>query len=201
MKEYTIVRKRDWRDVPKLEMTERVLVDFNADIRACCRVCYDDEALHVRLEAKEAEIRAEQTGDFQMPCEDSCLEFFFCPDEGSTRYFNIEMNPNCSLYLGIGETGIADSFRLGLPEGPEFSLEAVSERTEDGWRLTYRIPYRLIRFFFPAFSPKSGDRMRANAYKCGDLCREEHYLAWNPVDPSVRCCFHNPACFGTMIFE
>ncbi|MDO4488185.1 MAG: carbohydrate-binding family 9-like protein [Eubacteriales bacterium] len=200
MKEYTIIRKTDWDNVPRLSIDHKEVMDFDEDIRAWAQVCYDDEYLYVRLSAYEKNIRAEQTGRFDMPCYDSCLEFFFSPDNNSLKYFNIEMNPNCSMFLGIG-TNIEDLIRLDqLRKNGKFSFNPSVEYTEDGWVLTYSIPYSFIRFFFPNFNPKSGDTMRANAFKCGDKCVTPHYLSWNPVDPTVKNSFHNPHAFGLMKF-
>ena len=198
MKEYRIHRKADWAELPEFAISEK-LEPFSAPIRAYGKICWDDDALHVRLRAVEPDIRAVQTGEFDMPCEDSCLEFFFCPEIGSKKYFNIEMNPNGAMFLGIG-TSIDDLARLQMQDQETFGLHPMTQRTEDGWMLTYRVPFRFIRLFFPNFSPKPGDVLMANAYKCGDECKVPHWLAWNPVDPTRRCAFHNPDCFGKMIF-
>lgn len=198
MNTYIIVRKSDWDNIPEFEMAEKCR-PFDADIRAFGKICYDDEALYVRLRAIESEIRAEQTGNFDMPCDDSCLEFFLSPCPDSKRYFNIEMNPNCSTFLGIG-TSIKDLARLRMMNQKEYGLDAVSERLNDGWMITYKIPYKFIRLFFPEFSPEPGDILMANVYKCGGKCIVPHWLAWNPIDISIPHSFHNPECFGKMIF-
>ncbi len=201
MKEYSIVRKTGWENVPALEISESPL-PLKADIRAKAQICYDDEKLYVRLIAHEENIRATYTDSVtSQPCEDSCMEFFFSPDNSQKKYFNIEMNPNCAMYLGIGcrPDGL-QLFRLDKTDTPfDFKPEAV--RTEDGWQLTYEIPYTFIRYFFPAFDPKPGTYIMANCYKCGDKCKPMHLLSWSPVDLGIGdCAFHNPECFGKMIF-
>ncbi len=198
MKEYIIKRKADWSEIPEIEMTEK-LKPFEADIRAFGKICWDESALYVRLRAIESQIRAEQSGMFEMPCRDSCLEFFFRPYADSMRYFNIEMNPNCSMFLGLGHN-IHDLVRMRPMNQTDYGFDAVSEYTPDGWQLTYRVPYSFIRLFFPDFSPKPGDVLMANVYKCGDKCAVPHWLSWNPVDPSISGAFHNPKCFGKMVF-
>lgn len=201
MKEYSIVRKTDWADVPALEISEAP-IPLKADIQAKAQICYDDENLYVRLTAREADIRATYTDSAtSMPCEDSCLEFFFSPDNAQERYFNIEMNPNCAMYLGIGER--PDKIRLYRFSKEDSSVDFDPEviRTGDGWQLTYKVPYAFIRFFFPDFDPKPGKYIMGNCYKCGDNCKVMHLLSWSPVDMSVKpSAFHNPKCFGKMIF-
>ena len=83
----------DWSSIPSLPI-DQLLWTESTDITAQAQICYDSDALHVRLSAQEAHIRAEHTGVLGMPCEDSCLEFFFSPICGDTRYLNFEFNPN-----------------------------------------------------------------------------------------------------------
>lgn len=196
MKRYTIARvsgRPDWDAVPALDIDEQ-LWRPPVDIAAQAKIAWDDERLYVRLEAREAHIRAVHTGNLGMPCEDSCLEFFFSPTPGDPRYFNIEYNPNASLYLGFGD-GVNPN-RL-LPEKDWFG--AKTQRTQDGWTVEYAVPFAFVRVFVPGFAPTTGASMRANCYKCGDLTPAEHYLAWNPCT-SEQPNFHRPQDFGLMIF-
>ena len=199
MKSYIITRKPeqlDWEKVPALNIDTCLWVP-DAGISAQAQLCYDADAIYVRLRAKEANIRAEETGVTGSPYLDSCLEFFFCPDPQNKTYFNIECNPNCCMYLGIG-TDRYDLIRLLLPgENP---LDTAAARTEDGWQVTYRIPVSFIRRFFPEFKAESGAMMRGNFYKCGDLTPQEHYYSWNPVE-LVKPDFHCSEFFGKLYFE
>ena len=105
MKRYTIARvsgKPDWSAIPALDIDEQ-LWRPPVDIAAKAQIAWDDARLYVRLQAREAHIRAVHTGSLGMPCEDSCLEFFFSPTPGDPRYFNVEFNPNGALYLGFGD--------------------------------------------------------------------------------------------------
>ena len=201
MKEYTITRyqgPQSWEQAPVLEICEPLRPEYaGVPIQAWAQVCYDDEALHVHLWAKEEHIRAELTGLLDEICEDSCLEFFFSPIAGDLRYFNLECNPNGKVYLGMGRD-IYSLVRF-IPEFP--SIHPEPNRIEGGWELHYSIPYSFIRTFFPTFDPKPGDTMRANCFKCGDKTEIPHCLAWNPVPILPRASFHNPEAFGLMHFE
>lgn len=199
MREYIIARRPeplDWAGVPELAI-DNVLWNTEAGIRAWGQLCWDDAALWLRLRAREADIRAEHPSSerLAMPCQDSCLEFFFSPEPGDMRYFNIEYNPNRCLYLGFGGER-ALRVRL-IPKRDPFAPEVT--RTPDGWELRYRVPFDFLRQFYPNFAPAPGAEMRANCYKCGDLCAREHYLAWNSVD-SPTPNFHRPQDFGRMRF-
>ena len=198
MRKYTIVKKPefpDWSNVPKLAI-DNLLWSDPVDIKAEGALCYDDEGLYVRLTAVEENIRAENTGRLGIPCEDSCLEFFFSPMEGDSRYFNIELNPNGCLYLGFGSNRY-NLLRL-IARNEPFSVDTA--RTADGWMVTYHIPWDFIRLFFPDFKVCSGTTMRGNFYKCGDLTVQPHYFSWNPVQ-LTNPEFHCPDHFGLLCFE
>ena len=186
----------DWAQLP-VAAIDHLLWTPEVGISAAAQICYDENALYVHLSAKEEHIRAENTGLLDQPCEDSCLEFFFSPIPGDDRYFNVEFNPNCCMYLGLGYN--VDTLVRLLPEGgAPFNPKAT--RTEDGWEITYQIPYTFIRQFFPEFSAESGKRIRANFYKCGDETVQPHYFAWNRVTSETPA-FHRPCDFGELVFE
>ena len=184
----------DWSRVPLLAI-DNLCWTPEIDISATAQICYDAEALYLRLAARESAIRAQHTGPLGMPCEDSCLEFFFSPIPGDSRYLNFEFNPNGCLYLGFG-TSVNDLIRL-IPETP--FIHPQIERTADGWMTTYAIPYSFIRQFFPHFSPAPGKSILANCYKCGEKTPKPHYIAWNPI-PEEPLTFHCPQYFGRMYF-
>lgn len=198
MNTHTIIKKPtnlDWSHIPLLSL-ENTGWTPPTNISANGQICYDEEALYLRLTTKEAHIRAELTEPLDMPCLDSCLEFFFCPIAGDARYFNFEFNPNCCMYLGFGSNRY-DSVRLIINE-PDLFQPHVN-MLPDGWELTFQIPHSFIRRFFPDFAPLSGQKMHANFYKCGDLTVQKHYLAWNKMTGNPD--FHRPCDFGELIFE
>ena len=199
MRVYGIRKMTDagWDAIPVLPI-DHTYFDTPEHIRAQAQISYDDEAILVHLSTVERNFRAVEKGPLGSPCEDSCLEFFFCPMEGDRRYFNIEFNPNGCIFLGFG-SGIADLVRLVPEEGAEIFSPAIT-RGEDAWEITYRVPVSFVRRFFPDFSICAGKRMRANCYKCADLSEPAHYMSWSPIvgEPFK---FHRPECYGEMIFE
>lgn len=199
MNTYKIVKKPDvldWNLIPSASINHPYQSD-GVNITASAQLCYDDSALYVHLSAKEANIRAEGTGLLDAPCEDSCLEFFFSPINGDIRYMNFEYNPNCCVYVGMASC-VEDLVRF-IPE-VEFPFSPKVNRTEDGWEITYQIPYSFVRRYFPEFSPCSGYEMRGNFFKCGDLTNPPHYFTWNELSGNVLS-FHRPCDFGLLVFE
>ncbi|MBE6757536.1 MAG: hypothetical protein E7552_03165 [Ruminococcaceae bacterium] len=186
-----------WEDIPAVTL-DNILWLPDAGVRMVQQICYDNEALYVHQRAVERDIRAEHRDPQAAVCEDSCMEFFFCPDSTSTRYFNFEWNLNGCLFLGIGE-GREDRVRLTMPDGVErFSFR--SARTADGWEIFYRIPLAFIRQHFPRCTFAAGAIIRANCYKCGDKTVKPHFLSWNPVT-SEQPDFHRSPDFGEMILK
>lgn len=198
MEKYSIVRKPnelDWAVIPALQIAKWHKTEPMA-VSAQAQICYDDQALYVRLSAVESNIKADYSGLLDEVSDDSCLEFFFSPVTGDLRYFNIEVNPNGAMYLGFGKD-IHTLMRL-IPEEP--AIHPAITMTEDGWIVEYTVPYDFVRIFFPDFSPAPGYEMKGNFFKCAGKGNPPHFLCWQPV--VIRpCAFHNPDCFGTLIFE
>ena len=183
----------DWNTIPVLPI-DIPHWGTETDIRAQAQICYDSEALYLKMAAQEANIRAEEEGPLSSPCRDSCLEFFFSPMDGDSRYFNIEFSPTGAVYLGFG--GSFGLFRLIRETNP---LEPVIARTEDGWEITYRVPFTMIRQFFPEFKAEPGKCIRANFYKCGDRTVNKHYLTWNAIT-GPKMSYHQPEFFAPLYF-
>ena len=200
MKEYTIKRMnsaQDWSQIDTLAIDIPYLnsPDFYA---AWAQIAYDDEALHVHLFCKEPETRAVEHGPLGSPCEDCCLEFFFSPMEGDSRYFNIELNRNGCMYLGLASS-IRTLVRL-IPEKDNNLLHPVFRDRTDGWEVFYTFPYEFVRRFFPDFKVYAGKKIRANCFKCADLTEPPHYFSWNQIT-GEKLSYHKPECFGSMIFS
>ena len=202
--EYVIAKRKltagggtDWAAVSAAPIDRECWGTGRPDIHAEAKVCCDEEKLYVRLSSMENDIRAEETGFYGMPCRDSCLEFFFAP-ASDDRYFNIEFNPNCAMFLGYG-TGPDALCRLQTGAIPKMIFDPVTERFDGGWQIAYSVPYSFIRIFFPDFSPKEGFSMRGNFYKCGDDTVKTHFYSWHPM-PEDNKSFHNPKAFGKLIF-
>ena len=200
MRQYTITKVTgapDWSKIPALDVDNYLWCEA-LDIKMKSQICYSEEGLHVHLQAWEKNIRAELTEPMSMVCEDSCMEFFFRPVEGDLRYFNLEINPNGQMYIGFGPN-MPKLIRLALQE-EDTLLQKKCNYTDDGWEVFYTFPVEVIRVFFPGYELKSGMKIYANSYKCGDETVKPHFIAWNPVDVAVPS-FHEPEHFGLMILE
>ena len=201
MRSYTIHKLQedlDWQSVPTLSIDTPYL-QTGKDVAAYAQIGYTDDALFLHLWMDVPYIRAEECGPYGVPCEDSCLEFFFQPVPGDDRYLNIEFNFNGCYYLGVG-TGLQDLMRL-VPDGEEANLFSHNcAKTETGWEIFYHIPYNLIRRIFPGAKPEPGMEIRANCFACSDLSESPYYLSWNPIEGEPFT-FHYSQSFGLMKFS
>ena len=71
-------------------------------------------------------------------------------------------------------------------------------RPTEAWELALSLPYTL--FQGTVLSPKPGDTMHGNFYKCGDELPEPHFLSWHPIH-TPQPDFHRPDWFGELIFD
>ena len=182
-----------WSAVPSLS-AGHVLWEPDCGIRAGGQFCHDRETLYVRLFAAERDIRAEYRKQLSPVWRDSCLEFFFAPDN-SGRYFNFEINPNGILWTALGRSRTDRAVLYREDAETFFGIRAA--RTDVGWEASFRIPLPFLRLFVPEASFTGS--WRANVYKCGDDTVRPHYLSWNPVTSETPD-FHRPQDFGVMVF-
>jgi len=200
VKSYTITRitgQPNWDDIAQLDIDDSPWTD-SFGISAHAQLCHDDPAIYGHMGAEEQDVRATYTPEDALAnCyEDSCLELFLSPVAGDARYLNFELNPNCALCNQIGAQKQNRTRLLPTSE----TLNASSSRTQDGWEITYQIPFDYIRTLYPSFSQEPGMQMRGNFYKCGNLTANKHYLAWNHVNSETPN-FHVPESFGTLALE
>ena len=199
MNQYEIVSLVKECDAAPIEVVlEHTYLQTPESVHGKAALCATEDALRVHMELCCSEIRAVEEGPLGMPCQDSCMEFFFCPDSCSDRYFNFEWNMNGCLYLGF-RTDRENAVRLHLKDHKKV-FNFRSALTDDGWEIFYEIPISFVRLFVPDFSLSSGKEFRANCYKCGDLTINPHYLSWNQVT-SATPDFHRPSDFGQLILE
>ncbi|MBQ1999984.1 MAG: carbohydrate-binding family 9-like protein, partial [Spirochaetales bacterium] len=157
-----------------------------ADVSAKAQICYDTKYIHVRLSARESNMRAEEHGQTGMPCSDSCLEFFFCPcPDTSDAYLNFEINPLGSLYVGFSHDGKRSSSAAVDFSKYKDLMDIKVVREEEKWCAEYKIPYDFIKVFAPDFKGITQKYITGNFYKCGDNTLFPHYAVWKHIDTDI----------------
>ena len=127
MKTYTLKKitgTPDWSAVPVMPIDTLLWTD-SIDVTAQAQLCWDADALYLRMEATEPNIRMEETDPLAEVCNDSCLEFFLQPTD-APEYLNFEMNPvlnslmfplACALWFPILKTVLPLRRSLRIPAG------------------------------------------------------------------------------------
>ena len=200
MREYSIKIIDDtptWHEIDTL-FIDNAYLDTPKDITANAQICCNLNKFFVHLSTNEKNYLMNETGVFGLPYLDSCLEFFFAPDENDVRYFNIEFNSNACVFFGFSSG--ADSIMRQIPENDILDFfKPKTIKNEGNWEIYYEIPFALIRRYFPDFNVYDGKAIRANCFKCSDNSTPPHYLSWNLVEGEPFT-FHKPEYFGTMKF-
>lgn len=145
--------------------------------------------ISVLMHTDERELRAvcdKQNGDVYL---DSCMEFFFKPDNLDTRYFNFELNPKGIMHLGLGDGRHGRT----LMDTDRAAFSIVSDAKEGDWTLKFYIPDSFILSVFGQISPICN----GNFYKCGDGTGHMHFGAWAEVEVPAPD-FHQPDFFGKL---
>ena len=186
----------DWSGIPVINIENRYLTTPD-DITAEAQICYNDDAFLLHLSTVEKDVRAVEKGPIGEPCQDSCLEFFFCPVAEDVRYMNFEVNFNGCMYIGLGQN--IDNLTRLVPENAEKIFKPRISKTADGWEIFYEIPFSFVKRFFLDFKVEPGMKIRANCFKCADFSKPPHYMSWNLVEGEPFT-FHKSHCFGEMTF-
>lgn len=175
--------------------------DFPKTLPVTVRAAHDGETLYLYYTVTGEVVRAVNTEDFGSVWEDSCVEFFM-QREGESGYRNFECN-----ILGVLLSRRHETREKGEEQTLEmrsvFRYGAVCHRYEgdrqvSDWSMYLEIPKKAMGF--GAHESLSGQKIRANFYKCGDKTPEPHFLSWNPIDlPDPN--FHVPQFFGLLLPE
>lgn len=155
---------------------------------------HNAEALLLRFEVEEDDVRAVCLTANGPVWEDSCVEFFV-KTPGSPFYFNFETN--C-----IG-TGLAAK-RTSRTDCSHFSSDMMrkvirrsslpAEPMKGGkgaWSLELEVPFGVLDC---GAKPHT---LMANFYKCGDKTAQPHFISWAPIGCPTPD-FHRPEYFGKL---
>jgi hypothetical protein len=172
------------------------------------KVAYDNTAIYVIFRVEDRYVRA-VAGKNQGPVYlDSCVEFFFSPENDIKEgYFNLEMNCGGTMLFHhqmeprtrqtiISEQHIQQvevAHTLPAIIDPEIDRDTI-------WIVEYRIPFSVLSNYHTFSTPEAGSVWRANFYKCADQTSHPHWLTWAPVD-FPRPNFHLPQYFGILEFH
>lgn len=187
----------DWDRVPSIHIDNFLWEKNGYEPQTSARLVATENALIIKMDSQEKDIRTavkDQNGNVY---EDSCMEFFLQPvPESDDRYYNFEINANGVLLLAVGKEQTGRKILYVDNYTEYFDIHAEINH-EYGWKLAYKIPYKFIQQEFPKYTPFN--KIRGNFFKCGDKCLKLHYGCWSKVDSDVPA-FHKPEFFGMISF-
>lgn len=168
------------------------------------RIAHSNNQIWLKYYVNEKSILAAVTETNGGVANDSCVEFFFDPQEDG-NYYNFEFSCIGTKHLAYGP-GRADRVFVApdiiereIRVKSSLGTQSFKEKTGNhSWEMTIIIPASTL-VHNPGIQLK-GLTTRANFYKCGNKTAEAHYVSWNPVE-TERPDFHRPAYFGKVVFE
>jgi hypothetical protein len=200
--------KQSWNNIEHIELTHYMGSKPVHFPKTMAKMAYDENAVYIIFKVEDQYVRAVCTDNQGPVYKDSCVEFFFTPDEDvSSGYFNLEMNCGGTLLfhhkgkmqkrgINIQEEHIAQmEIAHSLPKIVEPEIE---EKTT--WVVEYKIPISILQEYHDVKKPSLGVIWKANFYKCADDTSHPHWLTWAPVEnPGPN--FHLPEFFDVLEFQ
>ena len=211
------IRKITLENPADAASVERAFAQVEPQPVACCnwpdqypyapdvsfRMFHTGEVLMLRFDVAEQYTAAAAADDNGPVWQDSCVEFFFAPDDGG--YYTFEINCIGTLLLSHRRDRKVDVMSappevLALVERtPSLPRAVFAERRGDNrWSMTAAIPVRAL--FRHRFDSWDGMEARMNLYKCGDNLSRPHFLSWSPISTPATD-FHRPEFFKPVRFE
>ena len=160
--------------------------------KTTAKLLYNDYGIYVQLETDEKPLLARYCNQNDPVSRDSCMEFFFRPNENDPRYFNFEFNPFGTMFLGL-RTSREDSVH---PDKNKEYFNVKSYVDDKKWVLQFTIPFKYIDEVFGSHTKT----IYGNLYKCGGETERRHYATYYPIT-AEKPDFHRPEFFGEFILE
>jgi hypothetical protein len=172
------------------------------------KVAYDDEAVYVIFKVRDKYVIATASDYLGQVWRDSCVEFFFTPDDDSQKgYFNFEMNCGGTVYFQFQTAPGKNEVQISKTDFDKITIahtmpEIVYPEITDSvtWCVEYRMPISIFEKYFQITKPAPGKIWRANFNKCADQCSHPHWLTWAKIDFPTPA-FHKPGYFGVLKFS
>jgi len=197
-----------WSKVDSIQLTNYMGSKPEHFPTVYAKLVYTKTDLYVIFKVIDQYVKSIAKGYQGKVYEDSCVEFFFTPDDNSRKgYFNLETNCGGVQLFHFNAQDKVNSAAIEYEEYkkitvahslPKLNDPEIKENTT--WYIEYKIPFSVISKYYNSSDPISGTVWRGNFYKCADKTSHPHWLTWNKVDhPTPN--FHLPQYFGTLIFE
>ena len=180
---------------------------FKPLVRA--KLMYDEKNLYVIFKIFDRFVRCKEEKINGAVWEDSCVEFFFAPDNDfAMRYFNLEINCLGVPLMRYNRIPRKDTEKLKAADIRQIEIAHSIKDSFEGeitdtitWTVEYRLPLNiLIKYSSNISQPREGVTWRANFYKIADKSSNPHYITWSPIT-NGKVDFHQPEFFNEIEFK
>jgi len=192
-------------------------------VKAGLKMGYSGTVLGLLYTLEGDELLVRHTQDWDMVCQDSCVECFIAAEPDASAYVNLEFNPLGTCWAQIGTDrkhreklsikAVSTIFRRGLITTKAMDAGAIYGENRFRWEMLVMFPLQEVGVLAKTINQISvqnagagcnaamleGIRLRANFYTTGDDLQKPVYQSWCAVDTPAPD-FHQPGYFGTMVF-
>ncbi|PSL07273.1 carbohydrate-binding family 9-like protein [Cecembia rubra] len=200
--------KPQWHKADAIHILNNMGQDPGFFPKTQAKLLYDEDHLYGIFQVMDKYVKS-VVEDINGPVyTDSCVEFFFSPDENNPLYyFNLEINCG-GVALMQFSTEPHKKFKYLLPSDIEkieiaHSLpKKVFPEIQDEvvWTIEFKMPLNMLSGYSKISDPKPGVVWKGNFYKTATFTSNPHYITWSYVD-RPKPDFHLPQFFGTLIFQ
>lgn len=164
-------------------------------------VAHSDTHIYIDFFVRCNYLRAENYKNNSSVHQDSCVEFFVCPD-GKLPYYNFEFNCIGTVHAACRRdrhdgTPLTDEQLDRIKRYPSCGTKPFQELEGlFSWNLLVAIPLDLMGLKYEG----KPIEMKGNFYKCADLTAAPHFLSWAPID-TPEPDFHRPEFFAPVTLQ
>ena len=164
-------------------------------------MAYNDKGIFIKFSVQERFVKAVYREINEPVYKDSCVEMFIAFN-GDDNYYNLEFNCLGTALVGYGSgkhdrINLQKQFIKKIKSVHHLKTDINSDEMPIKWHLVLYIPYDV--FVHHHINTLTGNKCRANFYKCGDDLPEPHFLSWNNIE-SLTPNFHLSEFFGLVKF-
>lgn len=214
--------------LPEVEISECTWREAESErplgeVKAYLKMGYSGTVLGLLYTLEGDELLVRYTRDWDMVCQDSCVECFIASEPNDPAYVNLEFNPLGTCWAQIGtdrehrgklsKTTVSSIFRRGLIITRAKDDGCKADESRFRWEMLVMLPMQKIgvlthtsaqRALDHAVSECTADmlkgvRLRANFYTTGDDLQKPVYQSWCAVHTPLPD-FHQQEYFGELVF-
>ena len=199
--------KKEWSNINSLTLQNKILNSPSFVPNTKVKMMYNKEYIYVIFRVKDKFVRSVNTEINSKVSNDSCVEFFFTPEQSKTAgYFNLEVNAGGTPLMRFQKRYNVDKIQIDIKDIRDIEIThslpsiiepEISEPTT--WVIEYRISLKMLNKYYKITMPAKGVKWHANFYKIGNETSNPHYLTWNKIE-HPQSDFHLPEYFGEIEF-